>query len=107
MLSADLRRGFPDMAGLSALNLWRMRAFYVAYGGAPKLSQAVTESESFPERKLRRPASESRADHAVALQAPEQMRGPKLSQPVTESCCCYGITGFAALGAQHRADAKS
>ena len=85
MLSADLRREFPDMAGLSALNLWRMRAFYVAYGGAPKLSQAVTESESFPERKLKRPASESRADHAVALQAPEQMRGPKLSQPVTES----------------------
>ncbi|PYI44530.1 MAG: DUF1016 domain-containing protein [Verrucomicrobia bacterium] len=85
MLSADLRREFPDMAGLSALNLWRMRAFYVAYGGAPKLSQAVTESESFPERKLRRPASENRADHAVALQAPEQMRGPKLSQPVTES----------------------
>ena len=34
MLSADLRREFPDMAGLSALNLWRMRAFYVAYGGA-------------------------------------------------------------------------
>src|SRR5881227_3990529 len=57
MLSADLRREFPDMAGLSALNLWRMRAFYVAYGGSPKLSQAVTESESFPERKLRRPAS--------------------------------------------------
>src|SRR5438270_5268369 len=55
MLSADLRREFPDMAGLSALNLWRMRAFYVAYGGggAPKLSQAVTESESFPERKLK------------------------------------------------------
>src|SRR6266540_723784 len=31
MLSADLRREFPEMAGLSALNLWRMRAFYLAY----------------------------------------------------------------------------
>jgi hypothetical protein len=34
MLSTDLRREFPAMSGLSALNLWRMRAFYLAYGGS-------------------------------------------------------------------------
>jgi len=45
MLSGDLRREFPEMAGLSALNLWRMRAFYLAYAVSDqKLSQAVTES---------------------------------------------------------------
>jgi hypothetical protein len=31
MLSTDLRREFPEMAGLSALNLWRVQAFYLAY----------------------------------------------------------------------------
>ena len=45
ILSADLRREFPEMAGLSALNLWRMRAFYLAYAVSDqKLSQLVTES---------------------------------------------------------------
>jgi DUF1016 N-terminal domain len=64
MLSADLRREFPEMAGLSALNLWRMRAFYLAYGVSDqKLSQLVTESESdsAPKRKLKQPVSEARA----------------------------------------------
>jgi DUF1016 N-terminal domain len=28
MLSADLRREFPEMAGLTARNLWLMRAFF-------------------------------------------------------------------------------
>src|SRR5215468_10757972 len=53
MLSADLRREFPEMAGLSALNLWRMRAFYLAYAVSDqKLSQPVTESDLEPHRKL-------------------------------------------------------
>ena len=59
MLSADLRREFPAMSGLSALNLWRMRAFYLGYGASDqKLSQAVTESGSAPP-KLKQPVSES------------------------------------------------
>src|SRR6266481_4737021 len=44
VLSVDLRREFPTMTGLSALNLWRMRAFYLAYASNQKLSQPVTES---------------------------------------------------------------
>src|SRR4029077_15804908 len=56
MLSADLRREFPEMAGLSALNLWRMRAFYLTYAvSGQKLSQLVTESDSAPKRKLQQP----------------------------------------------------
>ena len=56
-LAGDLQKEFPGVAGFSPLNLWRMRAFYSAYGNQIGiLSQAATES----------------------LQ-------PKLSQPVTES----------------------
>ncbi len=35
-LAADLRREFPSATGFSSSNIWRMRAFYLAY------SQAVT-----------------------------------------------------------------
>ena len=85
MLSADLRREFPAMSGLSALNLWRMRAFYLAYGASDqKLSQAVTESGSTPQ-KLKQSVSESPAQRALALQSARQLRAEILSQPVTES----------------------
>lgn len=80
ILSADLRREFPAMSGLSALNLWRMRAFYLAYGASDqKLSRAVTESDSTPQRNLRQPVSETSAQSA------RRPPLPILSQPVTES----------------------
>ncbi|PYL71198.1 MAG: hypothetical protein DMF26_19855 [Verrucomicrobia bacterium] len=31
---SNVRREFPEMAGLSALNLRRMRAFYLAYAAS-------------------------------------------------------------------------
>jgi predicted nuclease of restriction endonuclease-like (RecB) superfamily len=84
MLSADLRREFPAMSGLSALNLWRMRAFYLGYGGSDqKLSQAVTESGSAPP-KLKQPVSESPVQRPMAVPA-GQLHGERLSQLVTES----------------------
>src|SRR6516164_5155412 len=47
MLSADLRREFPEMVGLTARNLWLMRAFYLAYAGDQQiLKQPVSESRS-------------------------------------------------------------
>src|SRR6266536_924874 len=76
MLSADLRREFPETAGLSALNLWRLRAFYLAYAVSDqKLSQLVTESESesAPQRKLKQPVSEAR------VQPAQELHGQKLS----------------------------
>jgi predicted nuclease of restriction endonuclease-like (RecB) superfamily len=84
MLSADLRREFPAMSGLSALNLWRMRAFYLGYGASnQKLSQAVTESGSAtPE--LKQPVSESPVQRPRAIPA-GQLHGERLSQLVTES----------------------
>lgn len=79
ILSIDLRREFPEMAGLSALNLWRMRAFYLAYAVPDqKLSQLVTESDSAPQ-KLKRPVSET------SVQPAQELHGQKLSQAATQS----------------------
>lgn len=45
-LAADLQAEFPGIAGFSPLNVWRMRAFYLAWSEeSENLSQAVTESE--------------------------------------------------------------
>ena len=44
-LAFDIQREFPAMAGFSPLNVWRMRAFYVAHSGdGSNLSRTVTES---------------------------------------------------------------
>src|SRR5262245_54359693 len=80
ILSADLRREFPEMAGLSALNLWRMRAFYLTYAvPVQKLSRPVTESDFAPQRKLKQPVLEARGQPA------RELHGQKLSQAATES----------------------
>jgi predicted nuclease of restriction endonuclease-like (RecB) superfamily len=43
-LAHDLRRAFPDLEGFSPRNIWRMRAFFLAWSEAPKkLPQAVAE----------------------------------------------------------------
>ncbi len=42
-LGKDLQRDFPGKKGFSARNIWRMRAFYLAYPEDIKLSQAVAE----------------------------------------------------------------
>jgi predicted nuclease of restriction endonuclease-like (RecB) superfamily len=42
-LSKDLRKAFPRMNGLSASNLWRMRAFYVTYTSSEILAPLVRE----------------------------------------------------------------
>lgn len=45
-LAADLRASFPSMAGFSPRNVWRMRAFYLAWtGDREKLSQPASESD--------------------------------------------------------------
>ena len=64
-LAEDLQKEFPATAGLSSLNLWRMRAFYSTYRNqAEILSQAVTESSP---QKLSQAVTES------ALAPPEPM----------------------------------
>lgn len=47
-LSGDLRSEFPDITGFSAANIWRMRAFYLAWT-EEILAQPVQESEGSSE----------------------------------------------------------
>jgi len=64
------------LAAANDENLWRMRAFYLAYAVSDqKLSQLVTESESdsAPQRKLKQPVSEAR------VQPAQELHGQKLS----------------------------
>ena len=37
MLSTDLKREFPEMAGFTARNLWFMRAFFLAYADGKQI----------------------------------------------------------------------
>jgi hypothetical protein len=70
MMAKDLGRAFPETAGFSALNLWRMRAFYLAYSGAEgKLSQPATEPAS---EKLSQPVTEM-ADPLAATPLPKPL----------------------------------
>jgi len=43
MVSADLRRMFPDTRGFSAQNLWRMKQFYLTHIAEEFLAQVVRE----------------------------------------------------------------
>ena len=40
-LSQDLRKGFPELKGFSRRNLYRMRAFYLAYRNQPEFVPQV------------------------------------------------------------------
>jgi predicted nuclease of restriction endonuclease-like (RecB) superfamily len=42
-LGNDLQKDFPGIKGFSSRNIWRMRAFYLAYSAEPKLPQLVAE----------------------------------------------------------------
>jgi predicted nuclease of restriction endonuclease-like (RecB) superfamily len=85
MLSADLRREFPEMAGFTARNLWFMRAFFVAYKGERQiLKQPVSECSG----RLQTDASSAKLKHPVSetlgplAQEPQPRIG---SQPVRQS----------------------
>lgn len=55
-LAGDIQREFPGIEGFSANNIWRMRAFYLAYAGdAEKLAQPVQELDAPPDVLLSLP----------------------------------------------------
>ena len=66
-LSRDLRHEFPEMTGLSSRNIWRMRAFYLAWTDK-NLPQPVAEIQDL--EKLAQPLSKTAK--------------PNLPQPVAE-----------------------
>lgn len=64
-LALDLAKAFPGIEGFSASNLWRMRAFFVAYtAGSTNLAQAVRD---LPEPVPPGPVSDIPWGHNVAL----------------------------------------
>ena len=77
-LAADLQREFPAVAGFSAGNIWRMRAFFLAYpSGKPELAQAVREvgakailaqpARELADAILKQPVSEIPWGHNIVL----------------------------------------
>ena len=68
-LAHDLRRAFPTLQGFSPRNIWRMRAFYLAWSNAPKkLTQAVSESRSPRDtKKVPQAVSEIPWGHNIVL----------------------------------------
>jgi len=80
-LSADLHREFPGVAGFSAQNIWKMRAFYLAWTDQVRdLSQVVRETEA--EANLSQPVRE-RLDKKLQ-QAVGELDGRTLPQAVAE-----------------------
>ena len=64
-LAVDLHKAFPDMGGLSPRNIWRMRAFHLAYTeDVQKLPRAVAELDG---KNLPQPVAEIPWGHNAAL----------------------------------------
>ncbi|MBP9855295.1 MAG: DUF1016 family protein [Candidatus Omnitrophica bacterium] len=62
-LASDLRKEFPDLKGFSPANVWRMRAFYLAYiRENENLAQAVREINK---EKMSQPTTESDSNEAI------------------------------------------
>jgi hypothetical protein len=80
-LAADLQRAFPGVSGFSAWNIWRMRAFYLAYTqDVTNLAQAVPE---FQEENLAQPVQDL---HGTNLpQAAAELDAVNLPRPVAET----------------------
>jgi type I restriction enzyme S subunit len=68
-LAHDLRKAFPTLQGFSPRNIWRMRAFYLAWSGVPrKLTQPVSESRAgVSAKKLPQAVSEIPWGHNILL----------------------------------------
>ena len=70
MVSADLRRAFPEMRGFSANNLWLIRKFYSEYSAAEFLEHLVQEMEMGPRHLLPQPVADLRLPIRPARQPP-------------------------------------
>jgi len=68
-LAHDLRHAFRDLEGFSPRNIWRMRAFFLAWSGPPtKLTQAVSETGGRQAaKKLPQAVSEIPWGHNIVL----------------------------------------
>ena len=80
-LSRDLAKEFPQMAGFSRFNLYRMRTFFLAYSGADAIvAQPVLQLPGAA--KSQQPIGESNPQ--ILSQAVRELPGQKLSSPVSQ-----------------------
>ncbi|HOC91716.1 MAG TPA: PDDEXK nuclease domain-containing protein [bacterium] len=79
-LAADLQREFPGMGGFSSANIWRMRAFYLAWTDELEIPRKPT-GELKPQ-KLARTARESK--RAILAQSVRELDGINLPQAAAE-----------------------
>jgi predicted nuclease of restriction endonuclease-like (RecB) superfamily len=68
-LADDLRKAFPGVTGFSRSNVFRMRAFYLAYRPAEKVAQAVRQTKAIQKvaQAVRQLESERPPAEVVAL----------------------------------------
>jgi len=50
-LAADIQRAFPGIAGFSGLNIWRMRAFYLAWGSLAQFCRSLRQNWKIKPRR--------------------------------------------------------
>jgi predicted nuclease of restriction endonuclease-like (RecB) superfamily len=89
-LAHDLRQAFPDLEGFSPRNIWRMRAFFLAWSGTPKkLTRAVSEARARQAaKKLPRAVSEIPWGHNIVLL--QQVERPEERLWYAEQTCAQG-----------------
>ena len=91
-LAADLQAAFPGMGGFSSVNVWRMRAFYMAYRSEPQfLAQPAREVvELIPSQAVTKLKGKKSAQAVPKLGLPivpqpvRQIDEPILPQAVSE-----------------------
>ncbi len=92
-LAVDLQKTFPGISGLSPSNVWRKRAFFLAYSPeSPILAQPVRELAAGPKvpqavRQIAASISAQRmpkSNRRILAQAARETGEPILSQAVTE-----------------------
>ena len=68
-LAHDVRQAFPDLEGFSPRNIWRMRAFFLAWSGAVKTSTRTVSTTGTRQaaKKLPQAVSEMPWGHNIVL----------------------------------------
>lgn len=77
-LARDLQRAFPGVGGLSAQNLWRMRAFFLAY--TEEVTILLQPVREFDGRTLPKPMSNLPSGHNYSLRDTTKPIGKVSSQ---------------------------
>ena len=85
-LAKDLKKSFPGLKGFSARNLWRMRAFYLAY--TVELPENLENSSELDGQNLPQAVAEIPWGHNIILL--EKLKDPKIRLWYAKATIEYG-----------------